>query len=286
MKIAALLLTVICVPLVYSKHVEVSFGSSNSTAFPSSLLDRRDSAVSIPSTNDKASASEPNLAQTAVDFDPTDYANDASWDRYKKKGNWLRCLMEMPDEVAGREWPNYLNRNPPSAASQWKGTLEGKLYPFHRHLYPAIDTDMHPAELRDWYWHEAYYDPEINCDFSDDFANLEINNRIEAALNDLGLSVKSVEQGGKNKCYSIEHMDENAVDDDGDDLPVDMQTYFPDDDDDKEYGVSILGRDIRQTLTVWLTIRRPLELTTASLSMLNKEVRHPSTTTTTTTTTH
>ncbi|KAI4658649.1 uncharacterized protein J4E79_006407 [Alternaria viburni] len=228
----------IYVPLVYSKHVEVSFGSSNSTAFTSSLLDRRDSAVSIPPTNDKAPASEPNLVQTAVDFDPTDYANDASWDKYKKKGNWLRCLMEMPDEVAGRNWPNYLDRNPPSAASQWKGTLEGEFYSFHHHPYAAIDTDLHLAELRDWYWHEAYYDPEINCDFSDDFANLEINNRIEAALNNLGLSTKPVEFGGKNKCYSIEHMDENAVDDDGDDLPVDMQTYFPDEDDDKEYGAT------------------------------------------------
>jgi len=250
MKIATLLLTVICVPLVYSKHVEDSSGSSNSTAFPPSLLDRRDSAVSIPSTKDKASASEPNLVQTAVDFDPTDYANDASWDKYKKKGNWLRCLMEMPDEVAGRNWPNYLDRNPPSAASQWKGTLEGRFFPFHHRPYAAIDTDLHLAELRDWYWHEAYYDPEINCDFSDDFANLEINNRIEAALNVLGLDTKPVEFGGKNKCYSIEHMDENAVDDDGDDLPVDMQTYFPDDDDDKEYGVSMPGREIRQTLTV------------------------------------
>ncbi|KAI4913443.1 uncharacterized protein J4E92_009792 [Alternaria infectoria] len=238
MKIATLLLTVICVPLVYSKHAEVPFGSSNSTAFTPGLLDRRDSAVSIPSTNDKASASEPNLVQTAVDFDPTEYANDASWDKYKKKGNWLHCLMEMPDEVAGRNWPNYLDRNPPSAASQWKGTLEGRFYPFHHHPYAAIDTDMHPAELRDWYWHEAYYDPEINCDFSDDFANLEINNRIEAALNELGLDTKPVEFGGKNKCYSIEHMEEDAVDDDGYELPVDMQTYFPDDDDDKEYGAT------------------------------------------------
>jgi len=126
MKLATNLLAL--VTLAHSKHVEVSLGSSNSTAFPSSLLDRRDSAVNIPSTNDKASASEPNLVQIAADFDPTDVANDASWDKYKKKGNWLRCLMEMPDEVAGREWPNYLDRNPPSARSQWVGTLEGKFY--------------------------------------------------------------------------------------------------------------------------------------------------------------
>jgi len=229
--------------------------------------------VNIPSTHDKASASEPNLVQIAADFDPTDVANDASWDKYKKKGNWLRCLMEMPDEVAGREWPNYLNRNPPSAASQWKGTLEGRFYLFHHHHYAVIDTDLHLAELRNWFWHEAYYDPEINCHFSDDFANVEIQNRIEAALSALGLDTKPVEFGGKNKCYSIEHMEEDAVDDDGYDLPVDMQTYFLDDDPDhKEYGVSIPGREIRQTLTVWLTIHRLLGLSTASPSTRNKEV--------------
>ncbi|KAH6875069.1 hypothetical protein BKA58DRAFT_281314, partial [Alternaria rosae] len=166
------------------------------------------------------SASEPNLVQIAADFDPTDVANDASWDKYKKKGNWLHCLMDMPDEVAGRNWPNYLNRNPPSARSQWKGTLEGN------------------HELKDWYWHEAYYDPDINCHFSDDFQNHESKNRIEAALKDLGLSIKPVGDGGKNRCYSIEHMDENDVDDYDEEVPVDMQTYFIG---DKEYGVSATG---------------------------------------------
>lgn len=68
-------------------------------------------------------------------------------------------------------------------------------------------------------------------------------------------------------------MDENDVDDYDEEVPVDMQTYFIG---DKEYGVSIPGREIRQTLTVCLTIYRLLELTTASLLMRNKEVRHPS----------
>jgi hypothetical protein len=67
-------------------------------------------------------------------------------------------------------------------------------------------------------------------------------------------------------------MDENDVDDYDEEVPVDMQTYFIG---DKEYGVSVSGREICQTLTVCLTIHRLLELTTASPSTQNKEVRQP-----------
>jgi hypothetical protein len=148
MKITALLLVaVISITLVCCELVEVSSSSSCPTASSPEFLRRRDSAVNISdvySTDNKQAGSEPDTVQVAgTDWDPTNIADDATWQKYKKKGNWLRCLMEMPDEVAGRQWPNYLNRNPPSARSEWQGTLEGKSYQSYLYLQQAINNDLH-----------------------------------------------------------------------------------------------------------------------------------------------
>lgn len=53
--------------------------------------------------------------------------DDEEWEKYWQKGNNLGCLLDATDENAGRIWPTYLNRNPPSISSPWQGMLQGKM---------------------------------------------------------------------------------------------------------------------------------------------------------------
>lgn len=56
------------------------------------------------------------------DFDSSKFGDQATWDKYVKKGDRLLCLMAASDRAAG-----YLEqdtRNPPSAASRWAGNLK------------------------------------------------------------------------------------------------------------------------------------------------------------------
>jgi hypothetical protein len=130
-KVACLPVLAVCITLVYSRLIEVPFGSSSITSPPLNLLHRRDSAVNISnttSTNDKHPTSIPDSIQVAgTGWDPHNIADDASWQKFKKKGNMFYCLMDMPDVVAGNKWPDPYKRTPPSASSPWKGTLQGKL---------------------------------------------------------------------------------------------------------------------------------------------------------------
>lgn len=68
-------------------------------------------------------------AQIAGYFDPGESATDEAWTIYKDKGAWLGCLLDATDKGAGKAWPNYLDRNPPSAKSEWQGTLQSTYRP-------------------------------------------------------------------------------------------------------------------------------------------------------------
>jgi hypothetical protein len=63
-------------------------------------------------------------ALSANDFDPNNQADQALWDKYLKKGDHMMCLMEATDKGAG--WLEKDTRQPPSAASRWKGDLRGE----------------------------------------------------------------------------------------------------------------------------------------------------------------
>jgi hypothetical protein len=79
------------------------------------------------------------------------------------------------------------------------------------------------AELRTWFWNEGSYDHEIHCDFTQD--GTKNYNHIGNALQALGLSTLPQQAGGDNMCYSIEHFDEDAEDEDGDQLQYIDQKY-------------------------------------------------------------
>lgn len=66
--------------------------------------------------------SEPSLVQTAdSEFDANNIASDESWNKYKAKGVWYGCLLDMDIETAGKNLRD--ERTPPSAESVWQGDL-------------------------------------------------------------------------------------------------------------------------------------------------------------------
>lgn len=124
----------------------------------------------------------------------------------------------MMDEEARKAWPDPLGRTPKSASSQWKGTLEGT------NTNPCLVTgsrtdSYHEAELALWAFNEAWYSDE--CGFKEGY------NIIYTALNALGINPLPKSKGGDNQGYSIEHWDEDAVDEDGDQIiEIYDQTYI------------------------------------------------------------
>jgi hypothetical protein len=75
-----------------------------------------------------------------------------------------------------------------------------------------------------WYWHEADYSQDHNCDFTDTGTGTGYN-RIVAALTALGLNTQPTTRGGSNYGYSLEHFDEQDEYEDGEPVPVDDQEY-------------------------------------------------------------
>lgn len=84
------------------------------------------------------------------------------------------CGLTGSDTTAGVLLKD--TRNPPSAASVW-------------------DSDL-KQELASWYWHDIIPN-SYGCKMDEHW-------RIASALQSMGLSAKSAEQGGDNKCYRIE----------------------------------------------------------------------------------
>jgi hypothetical protein len=66
----------------------------------------------------------PGGVQIGAFWDPAESATNEDWLKYQRKGAWLGCLLDATDENAGKAWPNFLNRNPPSIKGEWAGTSE------------------------------------------------------------------------------------------------------------------------------------------------------------------
>ncbi|KAI8933919.1 hypothetical protein NX059_009612 [Plenodomus lindquistii] len=131
--------------------------------------------------------------QVAADWDPNEVATPAEIQEFASKGNRMRCLLDMTDALAGKEWPDPLGRTPASASSPW--TIR---------------------DFRTWYWFESEY-AQDNCYFGGAAD-------IGPALEGLGLNIHPKDQGGDTICYSIEHVDDNDKNSEGEAEP-EMQQY-------------------------------------------------------------
>ncbi|KAJ4361646.1 hypothetical protein N0V95_001723 [Ascochyta clinopodiicola] len=165
-----------------------------------SFYNTSNSLVAVPfGTLSNVKFSEQSLVQTAnIDFN--DIASDEAWNKYKAKGLYYGCLLDMSNENAGKAMNDL--RTPPSAESVWQGDLRN--------------------DIPKWGWQEADYMSDVNCDFRDEPTTG--SNRIGTALSALGLNPLPATAGGDNECYSIEHFDEALLEDE-DDVPIDEQYY-------------------------------------------------------------
>jgi hypothetical protein len=87
--------------------------------------------------------------------------------------------------------------------------------PYNYRIFLLTKTS---EDLQNWGWHESFYNPDVGANFID-------YNRISPALRNLGLSDHPLSRGGDNECWSIEHGDEERVDEDGDEVPLEDQIY-------------------------------------------------------------
>jgi hypothetical protein len=141
--------------------------------------------------------SEPSLVHTAeIEFNINHIASDEEWNKYTAKGRWYACLLDMTIEKAGKVLGD--PGIPPSSESIFQGDFR--------------------EDIQNWGWHETPYSPDVG-------ANFIKNNRIKPALDQLGLSALPLGKGGDNECWSIEHGDEDRVDEDGDEVPFEDQIY-------------------------------------------------------------
>jgi hypothetical protein len=167
-----------------------------------------------------------------LDFDINNYADQALWDKYLKKGDHMLCLMEATDQGAG--WLEEDTRQPPSAASKWTGDLRGDFSSLHDEDNTWLTCLT--AELQKWFWHESQYDKGWECDFE--------GMGLKTTFEGLGLNSQSKyddegdPQEGSNDCFSIQHYDEMWVADPddpwGETIPIKDQKYNVD---GKEYTV-------------------------------------------------
>lgn len=159
----------------------------DSLHFPVLVSNSSNSRVAVPfGSLGNYQFSEPSLVQTAdTNFDINVVASDELWEKYRRKGLWYSCLLDMTIEAAGRNLGD--TRQPPSAESHYQGDFQ--------------------AEMRGWGWIEATVEYDSNCDFRDD-PDVSYNSKIGTALTDLGLSLMPVAKGGDNECFSIEHGDD------------------------------------------------------------------------------
>ncbi|KAI4642641.1 uncharacterized protein J4E78_010114 [Alternaria triticimaculans] len=156
--------------------------------------------ASIALTQDIAS-DEP--TKVHVLWEPEKAADDAEWAAARQKGDDLICRLEATDEAAGRL--NMDTRTPPSARNQWP------------------DAAL-TSEISLWGWFTGEYDQKVHCQFADDNEDYHVN-KVGTMFQDLGINSRPRTKGGDNVCYSIEHYNERAEDDDGDTLAAQNQYY-------------------------------------------------------------
>jgi hypothetical protein len=106
-------------------------------------------------------------------FEDDDLASPEDFEKYANKGGALLCAMLGTDRTAGRLLQDA--RDPPSAASIWRGNLV--------------------EELKTWFWHHV---PNKDCMIGWD---------LDHAFESLGLSSESTEYSGDNECIWVEHQE-------------------------------------------------------------------------------
>jgi hypothetical protein len=98
------------------------------TNFSQPLRNASTPQIAVPfGTRNKVRFSEPSFIQTVgLQFDINNVASDEKWNRYKAKGVWYGCLLDMTIEKAGKA----LNEPgiPPSVESVWQGDFRGERY--------------------------------------------------------------------------------------------------------------------------------------------------------------
>ena len=170
------------------EHSDPTTGSSNET---SSL------------GNTSLNAASPSL-RPAIGFFADDVASPEDFTQYANKGGALICGLTGTDKIAGTLMRD--PRNPPSAASMWRGDLR--------------------QELQTWYWRNVN-PATYSC-------KLDEHWQFPYAMRDLGLSGKPVDEGGDNACFRVEHWDPNK-EENGRQVPAINQWYTVG---DKDYRVS------------------------------------------------
>lgn len=172
----------------------------------------------------------------ALGFNKDDLASPSEWSHYTQKGGQLICALLATDREAGQMSPSLnAGRNPPSVASEFKGTLE--------------------QDFRLWYWYPTRNEgrarllAEKQCDLDD-------HGEMREVMRGLGLNGKPVAKGGDNACFRMEHWDSEVW------RGVKDQWYWVG---DRKYRVralipSIIGPMIsiymNQVMTEMLTINR------------------------------
>lgn len=102
-------------PSLLNTSLHNSSSHTNTHAAPCNPFDDTNCPIGLPPQSSP---------QTAGDWDPNNLASDADWIRYRTKGHWLGCLLAGTDAASGAAWPDPYRRNPLSASSPWRGTLE------------------------------------------------------------------------------------------------------------------------------------------------------------------
>lgn len=172
-------------------------------------------------------------------FFDDDYASEEDWKRYTSKGHTLMCALASNDENAGKIIGD--TRNPPSAASEFQGTLE--------------------QEMKDYYWHDT--NPSTySC-------KLDTHWKMSYAMQSLGLNGKPVSENGDIQGYRTEHWDPDKEDDNGNRIPAINQWYKVG---NKELRVSLVLTEHSCEHTINANVR-PRRRTTSLESTGKAEVR-------------
>lgn len=98
------------------------------------------------------------------------------------------------------------------------------------------NADQNLETILNWGWYDAFYDPDISCDFRDEIIEgvFTSKNKIQTALQALGLSYLPFGRNGDNECFSVEHFDENLLPKDESDNDENNENKNPLEDENRE----------------------------------------------------
>lgn len=102
-----------------------AFAAGNAVVelFPQPIRNTSNSSIAVPfGSLQNIKFSESSLVRTAQsEWDLNNIASDESWYKFKNKGLWYGCLLDMDNEKAGGGLRD--PRTPPSAESIWQGDV-------------------------------------------------------------------------------------------------------------------------------------------------------------------